>query len=75
MSDGTRRIDICICTFQRPYVVNTLASVAALLPVDGFSIHVIVADNDESPSAQVLVREAAEQFGLTLTYVHAPARA
>lgn len=73
MSERTR-IDIAICTFRRQHIVNTLASVAELAIPYGYAIHVIVADNDETPSAQVTVVDAAARFGLELTYLHAPAK-
>jgi succinoglycan biosynthesis protein ExoM len=67
-------IDVCICTFRRMHVVKTLASLAEIeLPFHSV-MRVIVADNDDEPSAQVTVAQAAEQFGLNLHYIHAPAR-
>lgn len=67
-------VDVCICTFRRPGVVETLASVAAQAAVEGVRLRVVVADNDERPEAEARVREAADRLGLSLTYVHAPAR-
>lgn len=68
------RIDIAICTYQRAQVVDTLRSVAGLTVPDGYTLHVIVADNDVEPTAQVTVQSACDTLGLNLTYVHAPAR-
>lgn len=67
-------VDVCICTFRRPGVVETLASVAGQTGVDGARLRVVVADNEESPEAESRVREAAQRLGLDLAYVHAPAR-
>lgn len=67
-------IDVCICTFQRVHIINTLASLAEIeLPFHS-TMRVIIADNDDEPSAQVAVAQAAEQFGLDIRYLHAPAR-
>lgn len=67
-------LDIGICTYQRAAVVTTLASIAELVPVEGCALRIIVADNDETPSAQVMVAYAAAKFGLNVTYIHAPAK-
>lgn len=37
-------------------------------------MRVIVADNDETPSARALAQDACRQLGLELLYVHAPSR-
>jgi succinoglycan biosynthesis protein ExoM len=67
-------VDVCICTFRRPAIVETLRSVAAQSDVDPSSVRIIVADNDETPSACDLVLREAEALGLDVHYVHAPAR-
>src|SRR3954471_20358160 len=67
-------VDVGVCTFRRAAVADTLASLAGqMLPRD-YALRVIVADNDETPSAEPVVRGAADAQGLDLTYVHAPAR-
>ena len=68
------KLDVGVCTFRRPAVTETLASLAAQDLPDGASIRVIVADNDEQPSAEALVRETATRLGMDVAYVHAPAR-
>jgi succinoglycan biosynthesis protein ExoM len=67
-------VDVGVCTFRRPAVAETLASLARLSLPAGCAVRVIVADNDETPSAEASVREAAVRGGLELAYVHAPAR-
>jgi succinoglycan biosynthesis protein ExoM len=67
-------IDICIATFRRPYVVETLASLARVEHDPSWQIRVIVADNDDTPSAEKYVRDAVARHKLDLTYVHAPSR-
>jgi succinoglycan biosynthesis protein ExoM len=67
-------VDICICTFRRPSVVETIGSVAAQDLPAGVSLRLIVVDNDETPSARGAVMEAGRAHGLQIRYVHAPAR-
>lgn len=67
-------IDICICTYQRPQLVFTLRSIAQLEKPADCTLRVIVADNDAEPSAQTTARGMADELGLTLEYLHAPAR-
>jgi succinoglycan biosynthesis protein ExoM len=65
-------LDVCVCTFQRPSLRQTLASLAAQQGAPPF--RVIVSDNDETPSAEPLVEVARRELGLNILYVHAPAR-
>jgi len=67
-------IEICICTFRRPHIAETLHSLAALKLKPEWKIRVIVADNDETPSAREIVEEAARAASLSVQYIHAPAR-
>lgn len=69
---ATVLVDVCVCTFRRPSLAGTLASLKAqTLPADRFRI--IVADNDHEPSARSLV-EGALEVRRGFLYVHAPAR-
>jgi len=65
-------IDVCICTFRRPSLRETLASVAAQRLPAGVAIRVIVADNDAAPDRQAAILAEAATFGLDLVYLHAP---
>lgn len=67
-------VDIGICTFRRPAVVETLSSLASQSLPTGVTLRAIVADNDETPEARERVLAAAAEHGLDVTYVHAPAR-
>ncbi|MDE2488379.1 MAG: glycosyltransferase family 2 protein [Alphaproteobacteria bacterium] len=67
-------VDVGVCTFRRPAVAETLASIAAQALPESWRVRVIVADNDEPPSAEPVVRAAATRHGLDVAYVHAPAR-
>ena len=67
-------IDICVCTFRRASLRDTLQSLAAQNLPAGLAMRVIVTDNDETPSAKPLFDAAVAEFGLRALYVHAPAR-
>jgi succinoglycan biosynthesis protein ExoM len=74
MSDRQPTIEVLICTFQRPHLRKTLESLAAqVLPLD-VSIGIIVADNDDLPSASGLVQDVLRDFSHPLRYIHAPGR-
>jgi len=66
------RIDICICTFRRAFLAETLDSIARL-DLDGHDVRVIIADNDAVPSAEPIAEDWAPRLGFPLVYVHAPA--
>ncbi len=65
-------VDICVSTFRRPFLAETLDSIGQLA-IDGFAVRVIVADNDAIPSARPLVERLAPDFPFPLVYLHAPA--
>ena len=65
-------VDICICTFRRPFLAETLRSVAALA-VEDVALRIIIADNDTTPSARGLVAKAQQGLAWPITYLHAPA--
>ncbi|HEY8578080.1 MAG TPA: glycosyltransferase family 2 protein [Devosia sp.] len=65
-------IDICICTFRRSFLRQTLGSIA-LLDAGKHTIRVVIADNDHEPSALAFVEEMRAQVPFPIQYVHAPA--
>ncbi len=67
-------IDICICTFQRPHIVETLKSIAAMQIDPDWSLRVIIADNDETPSSKATIMPLEKELPFALIYIHAPAR-
>ncbi len=67
-------IDVCICTYHRQELFDTLEAVAAQEGRDRIGIRVIVADNAVEPDARASICAAGEKLGLNLIYVHAPAR-
>ena len=66
------RIDICICTFRRSFLRETLASIAKL-DTGAHAIRVVIADNDHEPSAASLVDGMRAALPFPIQYVHAPA--
>jgi succinoglycan biosynthesis protein ExoM len=74
VAEKNRSVDVCVCTFRRPELADTLRSVAALDVPSGFDIRVIVADNDDGPTAELLVATLAETLKLPISYRHCPAR-
>lgn len=64
-------VDVCVCTYRRASLVQTLASIDAQLGVVG-AVRILVADNDETPSAKPLVDGEAGRW--PRVYLHAPAR-
>lgn len=73
--DRTRQtsIDICVCTFRRPQIEQTLRSIGALSVPEGVTVRIIVADNDLQPSARKLVGDIAAELPFEILYVHCPA--
>lgn len=65
-------IAVCICTYRRDSVVDAIRSVAAQTVPDGVGLRIIVADNDDLPSARARVLGAG--VDVPVIYVHAPAR-
>lgn len=68
------KIEVLICTYRRPFLQQTLNSIALQVLPNGTTLGVIVADNDVTPSAQELVQAMITAFPFKLRYVHAPAR-
>ena len=70
----TNRIDVCMCTFQRPSVEVAIESIARQILPSDVSIKLIIADNDETTESEASIRAACAKFGVDLQYIHAPAR-
>jgi len=67
------RLDVCICTFRRPSLIATIQSIAAQDVRDKIALRIVIADNDETPTARPWI-EAATSIGIPIAYVHAPSR-
>lgn len=74
MSAPDRRIDIGVCTFRRRSLEDTLLSLGALEVPPGLRIRVVVADNDDKPSARTCVERVRAAIAHEVVYLHAPAR-
>ncbi|MFD1157681.1 glycosyltransferase [Roseovarius aestuarii] len=71
-TDPLPRIDICVCTYRRPHLLETLRSLQKLrLPADA-EVAILVVDNDRDPNAKDMVLECARSCHLKLRYVHCP---
>jgi succinoglycan biosynthesis protein ExoM len=66
-------IIIGICTFRRVSVADTLASLSAL-ELAGHPVSIIVADNDDGPTAAAEIARIVATHPLPVRYLHAPAR-
>lgn len=66
-------IDLCICSYKRPELLETLIAVARQTGIDSQDLRVIIADNTAGAESRALVERAAAQLPLALEYVHAPA--
>jgi succinoglycan biosynthesis protein ExoM len=71
-AERIEQVDICICTYKRPSLIETLAAVAAQTDLSDVRYRVIIADNAADPSARAQIVEAGDKLGLDLLYVHAP---
>lgn len=68
----TLALTICVCTYRRPELQATLASIAAQDLPEGAAIEVVVVDNDETPTRQSEIEASFSALGLDGRYVHAP---
>ena len=67
-------VDVCVCTFRRASLAGTLRSLAFQALPAGVRLRVIVADNDEAPTARGWIEADGRRIGLALSYRHCPAR-
>ncbi len=66
-------VDVCVCTYRRPSVTDTLASLDAMVLPDNVHLRILVVDNDQTPSARGRVRTFAQKAGTQIDYLHCPA--
>ena len=74
MTEPELKIDVLLSTFRRPEVQQTLRSLDVLDLPKGVDLRIVVCDNDDSPSAQTVVKETAAAMTRSVLYYHAPAR-
>ena len=73
MTRENLHIDIGVCTFRRPELADTLRSLAAMTVPERATVRVIVADNDDAPSARALIERLRAEMPFEIIYVHCPA--
>ena len=66
------RVDIGVCTYRRPELEQTLRSLGGIAMPDGARIRIIVADNDDTPSARERVDALRAAIRHEIVYVHCP---
>lgn len=66
-------IAVGICTFRRLALIDTLRSLADL-ETAGLQVTMIVADNDDAPTARPRVEPLLDRLPLPIVWLHAPAR-
>lgn len=69
----TIRIDIGVCTYRRPELAETLRSLGELAVPENAVLRIIVADNDDSPSAKARLDALRSLVPHEIVYVHCPA--
>ncbi|WP_412535210.1 glycosyltransferase [Mesorhizobium sp. BAC0120] len=67
------RIDVCVCTYRRRELEDTLRSIGAMAVPANVVVRLIVADNDVEPSARDLVSALSAELPFETVYVHCPA--
>jgi succinoglycan biosynthesis protein ExoM len=73
LSDPSRHISVCICTFKRPPLLKRLLQALEEQETDGlFTFSIVVADNDRARSAEALVAEFAADATIAVTYCLQP---
>lgn len=65
-------LDICICTYRRPSLRRTLMSLDRAVIPDDIRCRVVVIDNDDRPSAALIVQQTARHLRLPISYLHEP---
>lgn len=68
-----RHIIIGMCTYKRPQVRETIASLCTLQVPDNCRLSLVVCDNDNTRSGELAVTEAAHHLPFDWKYMHAPA--
>ncbi len=66
-------IDVCICSYKRAEIADTIRAVGAQAGLDEVKIRLIVADNTATGEMREIASCAAAEAKLHLCYIHAPA--
>ncbi len=62
-------VSICICTYRRPFVAETIASVLAQTALDRIEAEIVVCDDDPARSARAIVNGIAAPAPIPVRYV------
>jgi succinoglycan biosynthesis protein ExoM len=73
MKDQIMQIDIGVCTYRRASLDEALLSLAVLAVPDNARLRIIVADNDQTRSAEGRVEALRSTIPHEIAYVHCPA--
>jgi succinoglycan biosynthesis protein ExoM len=69
MNQASRDIDICVCTYRRPALLERLLTELRHIEIHGsLACHVIVADNDEHESAREVVAAFRGEAAFDIRY-------
>lgn len=63
---------ICMCTYKRDHLRNTLESISNLVLPENSRVEVLVVDNDESKSAMQIVESLKNTYTFALRYFSEP---
>jgi glycosyltransferase involved in cell wall biosynthesis len=73
MTNEIKHISVCVCTYKRPHLLKRLFEGLADQSTDGlFTYSIVVADNDESRSAEAEVSKLAAQSPIAIRYCVEP---
>jgi glycosyltransferase involved in cell wall biosynthesis len=63
------KIEICICTYKRPELLyRLLKKIEQVILPEGFSISVLIVDNDYMKSGELTVKMFKEESGIEISY-------
>jgi succinoglycan biosynthesis protein ExoM len=73
LSDRTKHVSVCICTYRRPQLLKRLLQALEKQETDGrFTFSIVVADNDGERSSEALVADFAADAAIAVTYCVEP---
>lgn len=65
-------LDVCICTFRRKSIEDTLRSIAQQALPPGWRTRIVIADNDTTAKRRDELEQLGHTLALDILYVHAP---
>lgn len=73
VTNATQHICVCICTYKRPHLLQSLLEVLADLETNGFFTYsIVVTDNDHLRSAEAVVKGFATTSAIPVRYCVEP---